>query len=79
MKTLRILLITALTIAVLMAILSPALLSGILPESLLTAARLDEFPLLGTCLTVASQLIASLKAEIMPPLRNTVCFINTHH
>lgn len=68
MKTLRILLITALTAAVLVAILSPALLSGILPESILTSAKLDEFPLLGTCLTVASQLIASLKAEIMPPL-----------
>ena len=68
MKSLRILLISLLTAAVLIAIISPGLLSGIIPESILSAARLDEFPLLGTCLDIASQLIASLKAEALPEI-----------
>ena len=68
MKTLRILLISLLTAAVLIMILSPSLLSGILPDEVLSAARLDEFPLLGACLTVASQLIAALRAEVLPEI-----------
>ena len=68
MKTLRILLISLLTVAVLIMILSPSLLSGILPDEVLSAARLDEFPLLGACLSVASQLIAALRAEVLPEI-----------
>jgi len=68
MKTLRILLITLLTAAVLIVIISPGLLSGIVPDTVLAAARLDEFPLLGTCLNVAVQLITALKAERLPEL-----------
>ena len=68
MKPLRTILIIALTAAVLLAIASPALLSGILPESILTAAKLDEFPLLGSCVKIASQLISALKAETLPPI-----------
>ncbi len=68
MKTLRVLLISVLTAAVLIAIISPAMLSGVIPDSILTAAKLDEFPLLGACLDIASQLIASLKAEALPEI-----------
>lgn len=68
MKTLRILLISLLTAAVLIVIISPTLLSGVLPESILTAAKLDEFPLLGACLGIASQLIAALRAESLPAI-----------
>jgi len=68
MKTLRIILIILLTAAVLLVITSPALLSGILPENILTAAKIEEFPLLGSCVKMATQLIASLKAEEMPPI-----------
>ena len=66
MKTLRILLISLLTAAVLIAIVSPGLLSGVMPETILTAAKLDEFPLLGTCLHLATQLISSLRAQALP-------------
>ncbi|MBR5231967.1 MAG: hypothetical protein IKW00_06950 [Clostridia bacterium] len=68
MKTLRIIVIILLTAAVLLVITSPALLSGILPENILTTAKLEEFPLLGSCVEIASQLIASLKAEALPPI-----------
>lgn len=68
MKVLRILLVTLLTAAVLIMIISPGMLNSILPESFLSAARLDEFPLLGTCLSIASQLIAALKAEALPEI-----------
>ena len=61
MKTLRVIVICALTLAVVLAIVSPALLQGIVPDALINAARLDEFPLLSTCTRVASDLVSALR------------------
>ena len=51
-----------------LAILSPALLQGFLPEALLNAAKLNEFPLLGSCIDIAAQLIAALKQQSLPEI-----------
>ena len=63
MKTLRIVIICALTAAVVLAICAPALLNGILPEAVLNAASLDEFPLLGACSQIARQLVTAIRGQ----------------
>lgn len=68
MKTIRVLLVIVLTAAALIMILSPSLLSGILPAQVVSAARMDEFPLLDTCTRIARPLIASLRGREAPSI-----------
>lgn len=68
MKTVRLVLIGLLTAAVVMAILSPSLLSGVLPASLVEAAGMEDFPLLGTCIRVAARVVTALRGNAAPTL-----------
>ena len=43
-------------------------MQGILPDRMLSAARLHEFPLLSTCLNLANQLMASVQNKTMPEI-----------
>ncbi|MBQ7455358.1 MAG: hypothetical protein IJS53_02840, partial [Clostridia bacterium] len=61
MNTFRVIVILLLTAVVLLAICAPALLAGVLPPELVNAASLEEFPLLGTCSSVAQGLIAAIR------------------
>ena len=63
MKALRAIVICALTVAVLLAICAPSLLQGVLPQAVIEAAAMDEFPLLGTCSRIASQLISAIRGK----------------
>ena len=60
--------IVALTVAAVLIIISPAVLQDVIPEEILNAAKLDEFPLLGTCIDIAKQLISSFKQQQLPLL-----------
>ncbi len=60
-KALRITVIVLLTAAALLAILSPALLAGILPQNVIELMHMDEFPLLGTCTKIGSRLISAVR------------------
>lgn len=57
MKSIRVLLIFALSAAVLAAILAPGMLQGILPDEVISLLSLEEFPLLGTCVKITGQLV----------------------
>lgn len=57
MKGIRVLCICVLTAAVLLAILAPQLLVGILPDEVIHAAEIDEFPLLSTCGSLARRIL----------------------
>lgn len=63
MKAIRILLIALLTAAVLLAICAPSLLTGVLPESVIGLASMDEFPLLGTCGRIAGNLLEAINGH----------------
>lgn len=60
--------IVALTVAAVLIIISPAVLQDVIPEEILNAAKLDEFPLLGTCIDIAKQLISSFKQQQLPEI-----------
>ena len=60
MKAIRVFLILALTAAVLLVICAPALLQGVVPESLIRMASMDEFPLLTTCGRIAGQILDAM-------------------
>ena len=68
MKAFRLILIVALTAAVLVAICAPALLQGILPDNVIHMACMDEFPLLNTCGRVARSLMDVLHGQRKPAL-----------
>jgi len=55
-----------LTLAVFIVILSPALLQGILPDDIIHAARMDEFPMLGSCIDIAKQLLSAIQQQTLP-------------
>jgi len=63
MKTIRITLVSILSIAAAILIMSPSLLNGILPQHLIDAASLSQFPLLGTCAAIANNLISAFKTQ----------------
>ncbi|MBQ9298902.1 MAG: hypothetical protein IJ214_00160 [Clostridia bacterium] len=60
MKAIRIILIAALTAAVLLAICAPARLQGIVPDQVISMASMEEFPLLSTCGRIARQLLDAI-------------------
>lgn len=60
MKAIRIILIITLTAAVLLAICAPALLQGVVPDSVIRMAGMEEFPLLSACGRIARQLLDAL-------------------
>ena len=63
MKTLRIILICALTAVVVMAICAPAMLQGVVPDAVISAASIQEFPLLGACSRIAGQLVSAIRGQ----------------
>jgi len=63
MKAFRMMIICALTAAVLLAICSPVLLNGILPENLSASVSMDEFPLLDTCSAIIRQLLGAIQSQ----------------
>ena len=60
MKGVRAVIIIALTAAVLLAIVAPSMLQGILPEEIITAANMEEFPLLNSCGWIARQIMEAI-------------------
>lgn len=66
MKVVRIVLIALLTAAVVMAILSPSLMVGILPQEIIDAASMENFPLLGTCTRIAANLVGVIQGGVPP-------------
>ena len=68
MKTVRLLIIIALTVAAILAILSPTMLAQAFPPAVTEALRLEDFPLLGSCTKIASQLISALHGGNKPTL-----------
>lgn len=63
MKGIRWIIIAALTAAVALAICAPAMLQGVLPEEIITAANMNEFPLLNTCGWIARQLLEAIRGH----------------
>ena len=63
MKGIRWIIIAALTAAVVLAICAPAMLQGVLPEEIITAANMNEFPLLNTCGWIARQLLEAIRGH----------------
>lgn len=63
MKTVRVFVICLLTAAVLAAICAPSVLQGLMPETVVSAAAMDEFPLLGTCSRIAQQLLTAIRGQ----------------
>lgn len=63
MKALRGTLIILLTAAVLLAICAPGVLRNLVPDAVLDMARMDEFPLLKTCASIARQLMDVLLGQ----------------
>ena len=68
MKTIRIILVLALTAAALLLIISPVYLQQIMPAGILNAAKLEEFPLLGSCSKLAMQLLSALNGQSLPEI-----------
>lgn len=68
MKTIRIIIVLTLTAAALLLIISPVYLQGIVPAEILNAAKLEEFPLLGSCSKLALQLLSAFKKQAMPEI-----------
>ncbi|MCQ2454356.1 MAG: hypothetical protein MJ136_07445 [Clostridia bacterium] len=69
MKTVRLAIVTALSAAAILLILSPSVLSGILPPAIIDAASLTEFPLLGACTHLAESLIDAIQNHQMPEVQ----------
>lgn len=63
MKAIRALAICALTAAVLLAILAPQMLAGILPDEVIHAASMDEFPLLNSCGWLARRILDAVRSH----------------
>lgn len=68
MKLVRWLLVSLLTAAAVMMIMSPSLLVGVLPQAWLDAASLKDFPLLKNCTALAGQLIGAVRGQVAPGL-----------
>lgn len=68
MKLVRWLLVSLLTAAAVMMIMSPSLLAGVLPQAWLDAASLKDFPLLKSCTALAGQLIGAVRGQVAPGL-----------
>ena len=60
MKAVRVTVILVLTAAVLLAICAPSFLTGVVPQPVIDAARMDEFPLLNTCGRIARGLLDAI-------------------
>ena len=68
MKTVRLLIIIVLTVAAILAILSPTMLAEAFPPAVTELLRLEDFPLLRSCTKIASQLTAALHGGEKPTI-----------
>ena len=68
MKTVRFIIVIALTLAAILAILSPTMLAQALPPTVTEMLRLEDFPLLGSCTKIASQLMSALHGGNKPTI-----------
>lgn len=62
-KGIRWIIIAVLTAAVVLAICAPSMLQGILPDEVITAANMDEFPLLNSCGWIARQILEAIRGN----------------
>lgn len=68
MKAVRWFLVAVLTVCAVMMIMSPSVLTGILPQAWIEAVGMQDFPLLKSCTTLAAKLIETIRGQAVPDL-----------